>query len=829
MGYNWSQDWLKHDDPDTMVGTVLIATVKVEKVLFPKEDISSGDFTYHCFIGILEEVMGGGVPIVMVQPSRDGEHFSVRFTGKCPRLEIGKEYDIKGKLVEGTGKYKGTFSFDVLEIESILEMDKMENLVKFVDYAFTPKQKEKLLASGLPLITIFETENAEALMSIPGFGEKNVKGLFERYKQSKRYGAAYVKLHAEFGLTNAMIHRIMDAYHSGDRAIGIIKENPYTLIQDVRGIGWSIADGIAYKLGIADEDPRRIKAYILYFLENQAQTGGHTWVTNGELVEGVYGVAPTIESTVVVQCVQDLIQEERLYYESERRRIGLMKYRYIETQIAMELKRLQSCPILSWVDKEKVIRNVEKSVGFEYSDEQRRAIDMVLGSKVSLVTGLAGTGKTSSMLPLKKIFDKNKLKVGLCALSGKASLNLSNVVGIKGKTIHKLLGKKVDGRESAYGPFNPLPYDVIILDETSMVGEELFLELISAIKDGAILVMLGDTAQLEPIDVGGVLHDMVNSGQIPYIELTKIHRQGLKSAIITEAHAVRNKKSIMRYGFSGRETRGELQDLTIESAEDAKGCAKNILNEFVSIWEGKKIPTEDILIVAAKRSIGSASCYALNQEVQKICNPPAMGKKEYTIGYTENGTYYETTYRIGDRIIVNENMYQTKTVDDKTEPVFNGNIGTILSIETKRSKSGEEDIPEFVVSFLQGDIVLSGFQAIRGIGLGYAITCHKAQGSGYPYVLVAVDPTAYVLMTKEWLYTAITRAKKYCYLTGTQSIIEHACKTTQVYSKRTWLSELIINVWENWDSVKDEFLAERERLQEEYARDNGVLDLDDDV
>ena len=283
MGYNWSQDWLKYDGPDMMVGTVLIATVKVEKVLFPKVDISSGDFTYHCFIGILEEVMGGGVPIIMAQPSRDGEHFSVRFTGKCPRLEIGKEYDIKGRLVEGTGKYKGTFSFDVLEIESILEMDKMENLAKFVDYAFTPKQKEKLLASGLPLITIFETENAEALMSIPGFGEKNVKGLFERYKQSKRYGAAYVKLHAEFGLTNAMIHRIMDAYHSGDRAIGIIKENPYTLIQDVRGIGWSIADGIAYKLGIADEDPEKRQS------RGYWQGGKAPWRWRGEASDHGYG------------------------------------------------------------------------------------------------------------------------------------------------------------------------------------------------------------------------------------------------------------------------------------------------------------------------------------------------------------------------------------------------------------------------------------------------------------------------------------------------------------------------------------------------------------
>lgn len=796
-----------------MVGSRIVARIRVDKILYPKSIESMAQYGYYCFVGKIVNMMQGSVPWDVLNFSRDGKFYLLKFVGNCPSLVWDKEYEITAKLLEGKGKYKETYSYTIEAIESTLDLDKQENLQKFIEYTFTPNQQKTLLSSGLDLVRVFEEEDVESLTKLKGIGEVNVLNLFKRYKESKSQGAAFVKLHSEFGLSQALSKKILATYNSSDIAIEKIQENPYCLIRDVWGIGWSAADGIAYKLGIKDEDPRRIRAFILHFLNSQAESKGDTWVSNQELVEAIVQIAPNIDKETLVGCVQDAIAENDVFYEAERHRIGLEKYRDIETRIALEIRRLQDGSQIEWQKVEESIAEAEQKSGFSYTDEQKNAIKMVLENKVCIISGLAGTGKTSTMFPLRKIFDKNRMRIGLCAFSGKASLNLANVVGVNGRTVHRLLGKKPDERISTYGAHNPLSYDVIILDEVSMIGEGLFLELLQAIKDGGVLVMLGDTAQLEPIDVGSVLHDMVNSGTVPFVELTKIHRQGLKSAIITEAHAVRNRKSIVSDSFSGSEIRGELQDLKIESARDVEDCGEKIVSEFESIYSSGKISIEDILVVTAKRTQGAASCYSLNKRIQALCNPPAEDKEEVSFSYMENGHLLFTTFRVGDRIIVNENMYRTKTVEGNEEPIFNGNIGTVLSASWAYDPESDEKAPVLRIRFPQGEFILQGRAAARNISLGYAITCHKAQGSGYPYILVAVDPSAYIMMNKEWLYTAITRAKKYCYLVGTVGAIQHACKTTQVYSKRTWLAELLLWVQENWDSLKDEVYAERALLQ----------------
>lgn len=402
-----------------------------------------------------------------------------------------------------------------------------------------------------------------------------------------------------------------------------------------------------------------------------------------------------------------------------------------------------------------------------------------------LITG--NSGKTSIMLPIAKLLRSKGVPFGQCSLAGKAASNLSEVTNVEGKTIHRLLGFDPETHGFSCNRDNPLLERVIILDELSMVGAELFYDLIQAIPSGAKLIMLGDSQQLEAIGYANLLKDCVDSHVVPCYKLTKIHRQAQRSAIITESLKVADGKQII--GNSAiTEVRGELQDLKVVTYHESEDSFNAFMHEYRELLD-KGISFKDILGVVPMRTRGSISCLNLNKEIQSIVNG------SYEIPHINirkpDGVY---DIKVGDKVVNRKNRYDTEkftvpkdfiSIDDdryaEKVAIFNGNVGYVTKVM----------IGGIVIDFLQQGEVFVKSEYTDSIELGYVLTAHSAQGSQSPNVIVGIDMSAYTLLSKEWIYTAITRARKYCVLCGQISAIKKATSISRVKVKQTWLTELL--------------------------------------
>lgn len=389
-------------------------------------------------------------------------------------------------------------------------------------------------------------------------------------------------------------------------------------------------------------------------------------------------------------------------------------------------------------------------------------------------------GKTALLNAVSKLFRNAGMRLDQCALSGRASSKMNEVTKVDGKTIHRLLHYLPAEDRFLYCASNWIPTDVVILDETSMVGGELYLQLIEAIPTGARFIMVGDHHQLEAIGLANVFKDCLSSGDyIPCSILTKIHRQAAKSGIITQSLRASGGESLVSKGFSGEEIRGELQDFKIISSLDRDLTQHNILQEYRRL-RAMGVRVDDIQVIVPQRLRGPISCRALNEEIQAIANPGSH-PGDLKVPYTENGTHYEVTYKLGDRIIVTKNNYHAqkpgKSAKKDDVQIFNGNVGYIKAIDADR----------MIVNLTeQGDVQINRSDW-GDIGLAYAITCHKKQGDQVPYAIIGLDQTCYAMYSREWVYTAITRASLFCTIVTTPDAINAATRISRVKKKQTWL------------------------------------------
>ena len=388
------------------------------------------------------------------------------------------------------------------------------------------------------------------------------------------------------------------------------------------------------------------------------------------------------------------------------------------------------------------------------------------------------SGKSSTLKPLIRILEHYDQSIAQCALSGRASSLLSDYTGIEGKTIHRLLCFMPDTDRFRYTKYNSLPNDVVILDEASMVGGHLFLSLISAVASGSKFIMLGDTHQLESIGIANILKDCITSGYIKTITLTKIHRQAAMSGIITQSIQVSNGQSIVKNDFFGEEVRGELRDFKLIAKGEGLLIQQQIINEFKRLYYDCHVPLDDIQIIVPMKTRGDLSCRVLNYLIQGIVNP-VKTNKDVTLNLVENGVKYSVCFRPNDKIIVVKNNYHAPGLDGQDKQIFNGNIGYIKDIN--------EDIMIATIGDV-GDIVLPRDQW-DCIQHAYAITVHKKQGDSVPYAIIGLDTSAYALLSRELLYTAITRASKYCTLIVQPRAANIAVKTSRIKTKQTWLKD----------------------------------------
>ena len=707
-----------------------------------------------------------------------GDKNGMIFKGAMPEPSLGATYIIIADYVDDP-KWGEQYNIKSIYSDISFDKDDKKGRFKFLCTLFTPSQIEAMYSVYDDPFAILDAEDVEKLVQIKGCGIKTADNWIRKFKKNINIARIFVELE-DYNLTNNMIKRLMNRYNSPDLVIEKVKTNPYILVNEVDGIGWKKADEIALAGNIKPDSPVRIGAYITYYL-NRCGEEGCSWITPDQLLGAILdNLGEEIPDENITTAIREL--GDRLWWNEDKDKIGLSKYYRIEHDVAEELIRIRNAESNIYCDDWRMkIEHLERTQGWEFTDEQMHGIEEVLKNNVIIIHGLAGSGKTSAVSGVLEVL--SHYSSVMCALSGRAASRMSEITGKTGFTIHRLLGyprgdNKYQGFE--FNQDNKLPYNIYILDEISMVDAKLFYYLLRAIPDGAKLICLGDSGQLESIGCGNIAYDMIHSSEIPTVELTKIHRQAAKSAIITQSIAVRNGKQIIDKDWTGVETRGELQDLELHCYSDKSNTFYNVMEIFSRLMAQKDFDIMDSQIIVPIKIKGDSCTYNINNTVQELYNPSAKNKKEITRFSNEK----PFVIREGDKVINTINNYRLPT------PIYNGNIGIVKSIWY----SEEADSRIMTIDFIGIGNVDVPEDCWIGIELGYAITVHKYQGSQSKNVIFGLDFTAYSLLTRELVYTGITRAQKKCYLICQTGALRFATAQQSVSNKQTHLQDCLYEV-----------------------------------
>ena len=703
--------------------------------------------------------------------------------GEMAEPILGQSYKITGNMVHDA-KYGD--QLDIINMRSVVDFDESNDRGKrqFLSSIFTPLQVQNMYEALSDPYTALKNNDSKELIKVKGCGLDTATRWILKFNLNVSMAKIFTELE-DYNLTNNMIQKLMDTYGSPELVIEKVKKNPYILVTEVNGIGWAKADNIAMSGGLDKYSPERISSFILFYLKDKAENGC-SWITTDELLGAILD---TLGEDIPDERITEAIRfiENKLWYNEDKDKIGLAKYYNLENNIAKELLRLQNednrFKYDNWSDE---IKRLENKQGWEFTSEQKLGIQTVLDNNVVIIHGYSGTGKTSLVSAMLAVLKKYSFVQ--TALAGRAASRLSEVTGKEGYTIHRLLGypkgeKEFGGFE--YHRFNQLGYDIYIVDEISMIGLSLFYALIQAIPTGSKLIMLGDIGQLESIGSGNIAHDLIQSSEIPTVELTQIHRQAAKSAIIAESIKLRHGQQIIEKDWVGEETRGELQDLTLDVFSDSSNTFYRIMRKWSIEMNKDNFSPMNIQVIVPVKNRGDACTYKLNNAIQELVNPPTNKKKQIEL------TSYKQTYviREGDKVINTANNYKV------TPNIYNGNLGTVLSI-TNDTDELSDTYGELimVIDFIGiGKVTLSK-DYFKGIELGYAITCHKFQGSEADVIIYGIDFNSYSLLTREQIYTGITRAKKHAYFIAQNSALRYATSQEGVSQKKTHLVQCLDEV-----------------------------------
>jgi exodeoxyribonuclease V alpha subunit len=744
---------------------------RLDHITYPRSGQISGSWTIATFN--LLEVLEGDFPIELEWKNQ----FVAK--GKMPALNNTDTYIISAFVIEDE-KYGLQLETESMYVD--YNLDDIEEQKKFFSFFLTPNQVEILYSQFEDPMRLLKERDIDSLIKAKGIGPVTAQRMITKYEDCQDKGLAYVKFY-DLGLTKGAIDKLVKFYGSPEAAVAVIENNPYTLIIQVPGYGWNKADAIALAQGLTLDCPERMGAYLVHYLREQAEINGNSWVNVDDLCLAIEQVCGPTDQEKVYEVVRRGIRDKTLYFDNVDGRIGLTEYRRLEENLADEIVRIQNGSAAIPIDERKakeVLAKVEKEQGFGFTEEQNAAIWNTLNSQFSILTGLGGTGKTSAVNGIAHVLREHNYRVAQVSLSGRAASKLTEITHIPGQTIHRLLGYDPESGGFHYNKENPVPYDIIIGDEVSMWGGEITLDLLRAVPNGAKVLFIGDPKQLEAIGLASVLTDTIKSQTIPTVQLTKIQRQKADSGIITQSLKVACGEQIVSANSTGTEYRGALRDFKLVTYIDAGLTQSKIIDEFNELYKEKGVPAKDIQVLVPMRSKGEASCRALNIAIQEIVNGCPQ-RNEVTINYVDGNFKYCYTYRKNDRVIIMKNNYKTINTEGHKEPIFNGNVGYIKEIG-----------PDYMIINLteQGDIILTE-DNYDNLSLAYAITVHKKQGDSSPYVIGAIDSSSYALISKELLYTMITRARKYCVIVGQKRILQQAVKISRVKTKQTWLKELL--------------------------------------
>lgn len=600
---------------------------------------------------------------------------------------------------------------------------------------------------GLETIDVIEND-IERLLEVPRLGKKRMEKIRESWEKQKDIKEVMVFLQGH-GVSTAFAAKIYRKYEK--ESIAKVKENPYQLADDIWGIGFKTADGIASKMGYEKNDPRRCRSGILYTLNELAEEG-HVYAEPEQLVEAAVKLleaeeAPVRQALTTMMEAKDVIADNDVIY--------LPPFYYAENGSAKRLQSLLSdnSPLNSDVAAEPEAEYGAKSGGIVYDEVQQAAIQKALDSKVMVLTGGPGTGKTTTTQGIIAAFKARHMSILLAAPTGRAAKRMTEATGMEAKTIHRLLEyNPMDGYKR--NEENPLEGDALIVDECSMIDILLFYNLMKAIPSNMRLILVGDIDQLPSVGAGNVLRDIIDSRQIPVVRLTRIFRQAQSSRIVMNAHAI-------NAGQFPNIRNGLDTDFFFINQEDADEMVKLIIG-LVRDRLPKKYgyPPKEVQVLTPMQR-GTVGAGNLNIELQNALNPtgPSLARGGYT-------------FRQGDKVMQIRNNY------DKN--VFNGDIGYITAVDTNERT--------LTVTF-DNRLVEYDITELDEIVLAYAITIHKSQGSEFPVVVMPVTMKHFVMLQRNLIYTGITRAKKICVLVGTTKALAYAIHNQTVSKRNTKLKE----------------------------------------
>ena len=595
---------------------------------------------------------------------------------------------------------------------------------------------------GADSLDIIE-QHPEKLREVDGVGGKRADQILQAWADQSEVRNIMLFLQGH-GVSPAYATKIYKRY--GGQAIEIFETNPYRLAADVWGIGFKVADKMAQGMGVAVDDPRRLEAGVAYVLAQAVNTGGNVYLTQDELatqaceILAVESVDAAIESLVTGQL---LIREEAVVMGQTE--VGVYTPALFEAEKGLAASVLELLkPIVYERPADRLPMSTKPDAQVDLSPEQRGGVDMALKSRFSILTGGPGTGKTTTTRAIVTAFESAGRTVLLASPTGRAAKRLSEVVDRDAKTIHRLLEFSPEINDFKRNEDVPLECDVLIVDEVSMLDTLLAHALLRAAPSHCQVVFVGDVDQLPSVGPGNVLRDMIESGVVPVTRLTQVFRQAAQSLIITNAHQI---------------NRGEMPHLP--KASEGFDCVfiradepEELVDKAVAVV-ARSLPNRgfsfDDIQVLVPMQRGTAGAVMLNQRLQHVLNPPSRGVAEVE----RPGKLF----RVGDRVM--------QLVNDYDKGVYNGDIGRVLSISV--------DDSEACVDFA-GSKVYYPFTDLDELTLAYACSIHKSQGSEYPAVVIGIHTQHYMLLQRNLLYTAITRARKMAVLVGSTTAIAMAIK-----------------------------------------------------
>ncbi|ADG81416.1 helicase, RecD/TraA family [Thermincola potens JR] len=592
-------------------------------------------------------------------------------------------------------------------------------------------------------------EQADRLLEVEGIGQKRVEMIKKAWQEQKEIKNVMLFLQSH-GVSASYAVKIYKTY--GNESINIVKTNPYRLADDIWGIGFKTADKIARQLGFDKNSYERCRSGIIYVL-NELANEGHCFAVREQLVSETVKILeleePMVKSTI------DRMVEEKWVIPDENNAVYLPPFYFSETGTAKRIKEILAVQAPEpAVDIERVIKEVQAECGITYDEVQLEAIKTAVTSKFMVLTGGPGTGKTTATLAIIRVFQKLGASCILAAPTGRAAKRLSETTGMEAKTIHRLLEYKPPEGYRRNGE-NPLECDVLVVDETSMVDIILMYNLLKAVSNETVVILAGDVDQLPSVGAGNVLKDIIDSGTVPVVRLTRIFRQAMGSAIITNAHRInRGEMPNLRGGRNSDFFFIEEED-PLKVTETVKDlCTKRLPGYY------KIDPINDIQVLCPMQR-GGTGAQNLNTVLQEALNPTNVTIK-----------YGGTVFRLNDKVMQIKNNYEKN--------VFNGDIGTIVKIDMEDKT--------LVIRFDGNDVDYDATE-LDEVVLAYATTVHKSQGSEYKVVVAPFTMQHYMMLQRNLLYTCVTRAKQVFVLVGSKKAVAIAVSNNKIQRRNTMLAK----------------------------------------